>query len=147
MPFNGARTAWDAAFEANEPVNTDTVSEGDDHLRQVKSFTRNRLETEHHFTLASSAADTGRHRSGSAVSFYQGTDPTDITIADVAGATALAAGDAGRLVARSDTGQFRVYTGSAWAEAVTALSGTAANRLNLLSGLQFFKAGIDPLDI
>lgn len=137
---------WDASFEAT-PANTDPVSQGDDRIRDLKENVRERLESEHYFGTLASAGDTGRHREGSAVAFYAAADPVSMPFADAQGLTTLGAADEGRLAYRSDTGQFRVYTGSAWAEALTALAGNGSNRVNLLSGMQFLKAGADAMDI
>jgi hypothetical protein len=70
---------WDNDFEDNEPADTDTVAEGDDHIRILKEEVRERMQVEHHFgSNDSTSDDNGLHRVGSARCFIQGTEPTDL---------------------------------------------------------------------
>lgn len=74
--FSASPQAWTAAFETN-PANTDSVSQADDHMRQMKLEIRDRLEGEHDFAeLGNVTTDTGRHLEGSARAFRQTTAPT-----------------------------------------------------------------------
>jgi hypothetical protein len=88
--FSASPQAWTAAFETN-PANTDSVSQADDHMRQIKGEVRERLETEMDFgELGNVTTDTGRNLEGSARAFRQNTAPTaDGSI----GATCLAEAD------------------------------------------------------
>jgi hypothetical protein len=117
--FVPGQTAWDTIFE-NDPDNTDTVSEGDDHIRQTKTLIRNRAEVEHGWGtgLGEGVDDTGRHREGSAQCFYQAGAPTDLAAADTAGLTALDATDDGRCWIDSDTGELWVWSGADWNTAI-----------------------------
>jgi hypothetical protein len=75
--FNPSPQAWTAAYEL-DPTATDPVSQGDDHLRQAKTETRDRAETEHQWGsgLGLVTTDTGRHLFGSARVFSQNAAPT-----------------------------------------------------------------------
>jgi hypothetical protein len=74
--FSASPQAWTAAFETN-PANTDSVSQADDHMRQIKGEIRERLETEMDFgELGNVTTDTGRHLEGSARVFRQNAPPT-----------------------------------------------------------------------
>lgn len=111
--FNPSPVGWDATFEAN-PANTDSLSEADDHMRQIKVETSNRLETELDFgEFDNVTTDTGRLLEGAARAFVQDAAPTvDGTI----GATCLAEADydgnrgcdEGRLWADSNDG-YKLY--------------------------------------
>ncbi len=73
--FTASPQAWTAAFETN-PANSDSVSQADDHMRQIKGEIRERLETEMDFgELGNVTTDTGRHLEGSARCFRQNTAP------------------------------------------------------------------------
>ncbi len=91
--FTASPVAWDSTFE-NDPDNTDSVSLGDDHIRQVKQELRGRLETELDFGTAAGGSDHGRLREGAARVFFQDATPTGIAVADDDASTAL---DQGRL--------------------------------------------------
>lgn len=74
--FNPTVDDWDAAFEL-DPTDTDNVSQGAGHMRQIKSEVSDRLETEHDFgTFDNVTDDTGRHLAGSARVFVQNAEPT-----------------------------------------------------------------------
>lgn len=74
--FTASPQAWTAAFETN-PANTDSVSQADDHMRQIKLELRDRIEAEHDFAeLGNVTTDTGRHLEGSARVFRQNAAPT-----------------------------------------------------------------------
>src|SRR3990167_3494323 len=74
--FSASPQAWTAASETN-PTNTDSVSQADDHMRQIKGEVRDRVEVEHDFAeLGNVTTDTGRHLEGSARCFRQNTAPT-----------------------------------------------------------------------
>ncbi len=74
--FNAPPQAWTAAYEL-DPTATDPVSQGDDHLRAVKTEVRDRAETEHQWGsgLGLVTTDTGRHLFGSARVFFQTAAP------------------------------------------------------------------------
>jgi hypothetical protein len=116
---NNSETDWDEA----SPAGSDARNKGDDEIRYLRASVRARLAKEH--TSPATASVGGEHTAGSAKAYYQTSDPTlrpDAT-------TALSAGDAGRLLYRSDTSALKVYTGSAWS-AVGASSGASFAVLN-----------------
>lgn len=149
--LNNSPRVWAGAFESN-PTGTDSISQGDDHIRQVKAEVRGRLQTEHTFGAIVDAADDGRHREGSGRAFFQGEAPVDIGEGEVVGGVndyfngvtgvSDSALDEGRLWHDSDVdnGTFKIHDGTSFIEAVTALSGDPNNRINLLSGAQFMLA-------
>lgn len=74
--FSASPQAWTAAFETN-PANGDSVSQADDHMRQIKGEVRERLETEIDFgEIGNITTDTGRLLEGAARAFRQTTAPT-----------------------------------------------------------------------
>ena len=74
--FNPSPVGWDASFEA-DPTSTDSVSLGDDALRQIKLEVSNRLETEMDFgEFDNVTTDTGRLLEGAARAFVQSAAPT-----------------------------------------------------------------------
>ena len=122
--FNTSPVAWDTTWE-NDPDNTDSVSLGDDHIRQLKQELSDRLDVEHDISTQSGGtdtADTGRHREGSAVVFFQAAAPTVLDVADDDSSTAL---DDGRLWVDSDTNILQVYD-AAWEDLQWDLNGVAA---------------------
>lgn len=79
LPYLLAAT-WDAAFEAIPP-NTESVSLGDDAIRNFKLEVRERLEEEHCFGSPGTGCptvDNGMHREGSARGFVSGTKPANL---------------------------------------------------------------------
>ena len=94
--FSTSPVAWDSTWE-NDPDNTDSVSLGDDHLRQLKQELSDRLDVEHDISTHSGGtdvADTGRHREGAARAFMAATVPSAIDVADDDSSTAI---DDGRM--------------------------------------------------
>ena len=74
--FNAPPQTWSTTYEA-DPTATDPVSQGDDHLRAVKTEIRRRAAVEHDWgNIAASTNDTGRHFPGSGRVFSQNTAPT-----------------------------------------------------------------------
>lgn len=75
--FTASPQAWTAAFETN-PTASDPVSQADDHLRQIKTEVRDRVETEMDFgsALGNVGTDTGRLLPGAARAFVQAGRPT-----------------------------------------------------------------------
>lgn len=75
--FNPSPLTWTSSFEA-DPLNTDSLSQTDDHIRQVKVESRDRAETEHEWGsgMGNVTTDTGRHLEGSARCFVQTAAPT-----------------------------------------------------------------------
>jgi hypothetical protein len=62
---------WSAAFQAT-PAGSDQVSEGDDRIRELKETIQAELEPEHDVgTIDAAYNDNGRHKLGSARSFFQ----------------------------------------------------------------------------
>jgi len=114
---------WDAAFEAI-PANSETVSLGDDAIRNFKLEVRERTEEEHCWATPGTGCpvtDNGFHRTGSAACFSQNAAPT--TLANPA-ATALAANHVGRcwvdadgadnIAANADDNRLMVWNGVTW---------------------------------
>lgn len=100
--------AWNASpYEAN-PTATDSVGQGDDHMRTLKQEIRDRARVEHDWGSDNQDATTdnqndGRHREGSARVFFETTAPTDATALaerDRSGSRTL---DDGRVFIDSDT--------------------------------------------
>jgi hypothetical protein len=119
----GALQTWDlATFEAS-PANSDQVSQGDDKIRELKENIRDRAEVEHLWGTISSGGDNGRSREGNARVFYDNSEPSALSnsVTDTAGSAAL---DEGRLWRDADDGYLKVYSGSAWVNALTTLGGT-----------------------
>ena len=116
-----ASVLWDSSFEAT-PANSDLVSQGDDRIRDLKETLRDYLEAE--LNIGTAGDNNGRVREGSARGFYAGADPTTLNGTDRTGSNALGSTDDGRLLHRSDTGELKVWSGSAWGQALTSLSGT-----------------------
>jgi hypothetical protein len=132
------------------------VSKADDHMRSTRNQVRERAEVEHSWGFGfthSPADETGRHREGSARAFYGadaptglgfGEDPNTLT-EDIDATTTL---DEGRLWHDTDTGELKITTADPnWVDAVTAFNGNASNRIDLLSGVQFLKAGEGAVDL
>lgn len=74
--FNAPPQSWTTTYES-DPTATDPVSQGDDHLRALKTETRRRGVVEHDWsTVAAFGTDTGRHYPGAARVFFQSAAPT-----------------------------------------------------------------------
>lgn len=116
-----ATATWNSTYEAI-PSNTDAVSLGDDNIRDLKENIRDYAEAE--MNWGTSGDNNGRMREGSARAFYATADPSALNGTDRTGSNTLGSTDDGRLLHRSDTGELKVYSGSAWGQAFTALSGT-----------------------
>lgn len=85
VPAWGANPAdpedWDAGTYEINPEPTDTASQGDDHIRDVKIQVRRRSAVEHQFGIhadvdATASDDNGLHRMGSARCFVKDDAPT-----------------------------------------------------------------------
>jgi hypothetical protein len=146
--------AWTSDYE-DDPDNTDPLSKADDHIRSTRNQVRERAEVEHSWGYGftdSPTDETGRHREGSARAFYGadaptglgfGEDPNELT-EDIDSTNTL---DEGRLWHDTDTGELKITTADPnWVDAVQAFTGDANNQIDLLSGVQFLKAGSDPMD-
>lgn len=132
---------WDSGtFEAS-PANSDPVSQGDDKIRELKENIRERAEVEHLWGTISSGGDNGRHREGSARAFYESSDPSALanSSTDTSGSGAL---DEGRLLRRSDTGDLKIYNGSAWVAALTSLTALSHNGNDSFDPTEFHIRGI-----
>lgn len=92
------------------PAGDASPAEGDDRIRELKETAGSLLDKEHLARDAGSTAAQGWHREGSAIAYYEASEPANRPD----GATALGATDAGRLWADSDDKALYVYTGSAW---------------------------------
>lgn len=107
-----AQNQWTTSpFEAS-PTASDSVAEGDDRIRELKLELRERLETEHCFGTqdsdgcsAATGDDSGRHREGSAVVFFENSTPAAIHATDYAsdGGASGTALEAGRIWVDSDS--------------------------------------------
>lgn len=121
-----AAITWNGAFE-DEPSGGDDPSYGDDEIRNLKEAVRERFTKEHKMDLAVGTAGLdGWHRPGTAVVYFQASEPT--TRPD--GVTALSANDNGRLWIRSSDYRVSVYEhGTGWVN-MSTVNGAA----NLMSG-------------
>lgn len=134
---------WNTAFEAS-PAGGDTPTQGDDRIRDLKEATRERMEKEHFFNLASGLpAEDGRHLSGAAIGYRQAAAPT----LRPDGVTALDSDDAGRIWFDSDAGEFpSVYDGAAFVGFIKvylrwSVQGTLAVQTNVLPQIIVPRAG------
>lgn len=132
IPFMVGVT-WDASFEAI-PSNSESVSLGDDRIRDFKAEVRERAEEEHCWAAPGTGCpvtDNGFHREGSAAGFVQNAAPTALN--NPAG-TALGANHEGRIWldgdgpdntgSTADDNRISVWNGSAWVfPGLGALSG------------------------
>lgn len=115
--------SWDSGVFEASPGDNDLVSQGAGKIRQTKTEVRDRAEVEHLWGTITAGGDTGRSREGSARAFYETADPSALanSVTDTLGSGAL---DEGRLLFRSDTGEAKIHSGSAWVQLVQRLSGT-----------------------
>jgi len=122
---------WNSAFEAT-PAGSDSPSQGDDRIRELKQAVRERLIKEHEMDLSSGAAAAdGWHAAGSAKVYVGSTAPT--TRPD--GATTLTADDDGRLWLSSSDFQLRAYrhaAGTTADERWEVISGSGGGSENFL---------------
>lgn len=73
--FTASPIPWDGAFESN-PANSDSVSQGAAHIRQVKAETSRRAGVDHDWgAFGNVTTDLGRHLKGSARLFLQSAAP------------------------------------------------------------------------
>ena len=100
---------WDSLFESKPPGGDNPVR-GDDKIREDRTAFKERIALEHLFDY-SSVNDQGYHRQGSALAYYQSSEPT--TLPD---GSALASNDKskGRLWVDSDDGRLYYWDGTAW---------------------------------
>ena len=101
---------WTANPFELSPADSDSPAEGAERIRELKETAGSLLDKEHKARDAGSVAAQGWHRSGSAIAYYAGTEPT--TRPD--GTTALAASDAGRLWTDSGDGTLDYWDGSSF---------------------------------
>lgn len=143
--FVAALQVWNSGTFEISPANTDPISLGDDQIRELKENIRKRAQVETYWGTDIAGGETGRAREGSARAFYAAADPTVLSnsVTDTTGDPNLGSSDDGRLLRRSDTGELKIYNGSAWVQALTSLSGT----IDLLGTPLFTKAGADGFDI
>jgi hypothetical protein len=147
--FMAAYVSWPAgsAFET-QPGDSDAVSQGAAEIRKLKENIRDRLQVEHYFGTGVGTDDNGRHREGSAVQWFETPCPTSNVTADPgSGVSAYGTNDQGRLCKDTATGEEKVWNGSSYETLTTASAGDGSHFFNLLSGLQFKKAGSDAMDI
>jgi hypothetical protein len=137
-------TAWTTAWEAI-PANGDVISLGDDKIRELKDNVRIRAAVETYWGDTFTGSDTGRAREGSARAFYEAACPANLSnsATDTLGSGVLGVNDDGRLCRDTTTGELKVHTGSGWARAIAALSGT----VNLIDTPLFSKNGAESFDI
>src|SRR6056297_3332610 len=105
---------WDSDFELT-PAGGDSPAGGDDRIRELKNTIRSIVDKEHQIDYASSpptAGAQGWHREGSAIAYYEASEPTN----KPDGATALDSDDAGRLWWDSDDDTLDMYSGSAFVD-------------------------------
>lgn len=124
--------AWSSNFEDN-PQQSDSPSEGDDAIRELKVEVRERMENEH--TTYSTTGSSGErtkdfiHRPGSARAYYQSTEPT--TLPNGNALTSETDITKGTLWVDSDTDRPYVWDGSAF----KAVSANEVTRISLQGDL------------
>jgi hypothetical protein len=100
--------SWDSAFNS-KPTSGDKVGLGYANVQETRQGIQERVEVEHEFDLSVGTDERqGLHKAGSAVAFYQSSEPT------LRNGTALAATDAGLKWVNSTTFDEAVWTGTAW---------------------------------
>lgn len=110
-----AAVVWNTPYE-DSPAGGSSPSLGDDQFRELKQAVRERFEKEHKMNLAGgTVAGDGWHKPGTAVVYYQASEPT--TRPD--GATALTSEDNGRLWIRSSDYRISFYAHPTWVRATT----------------------------
>ena len=129
----GATALWDATFETTPP-NTESVSLGDDAIREFKGTVRDYAEAE--MNWGTSGTNTGRLREGAGRIFYDATAPSTLNGTDRSGSNALGvsgdSADQGRLWRDTDNGLMSVYDGTTpyaaggWIPMIGALGGTVS---------------------
>lgn len=120
----GAIVDWNTAtFEAT-PANTDQISLGDDKIRELKENISARSAVETLWGNRFTGGDTGRAREGSARAFYAAACPSVLSdsATDRTGDPNLGTADDGRLCKDTATGELKIWTGTAWAQSLTALT-------------------------
>jgi hypothetical protein len=133
--FVAAYTSWTTGFEAT-PSGSDSVSQGDDRIRELKENTRNRLNMEHWWDVSTN--NQGHHREGSANTWYRAPCPTaDLTANPDGSASTYGTPDVGKLCINSTDQSMVVWNGSAFVAAVTTLFGNS---------LAHYGAGVAPVD-
>lgn len=98
------------------PVGTDSPAQGDNVIVALKGAWKERLEKEHEFDLTESGSQPrqGLHKQGSAVAFYQDTEPTQRNGQNLLGDTGDSDTDKGLLLVNSTDQTMKVWTGTAW---------------------------------
>lgn len=118
---------WNESYE-DEPASSDSPSEGDDKIRELREAIRERFAKEHKMNLASgTVGPDGYHKNGATLPYFQASEPT--TRPD--GVTALDENDNGRRWIKSTNySQYTYVHGTGWVETTTPQSGT----VNIMSG-------------
>ncbi len=120
---------WNDAFE-NSPANTDSPSEGDDKIREVKDAVRERAEQEH-LWKDTTLQNEGKHLAGSARAFYAGAAPTT----QPNGSNLSTVVDPGRLWVGSSNAQLNIWTGANWVSTIALAGLNVSGALNVGSNL------------
>jgi hypothetical protein len=113
MANDGTGTLWDDT----DPADGALVSDGAKQIRDIRKGVKIRVDKEHEAYGTASAG--GEHKAGSAKVYYGGAAPANRPD----GATALGAGDAGRLWI--DGTIVKVWSGAAWVAATGVVAGLA----------------------
>jgi hypothetical protein len=133
--FVAAYTSWTTGFEAT-PSGSDSVSQGDDRIRELKENTRNRLNMEHWWDTSTN--NQGHHREGSANLWYRAPCPTaDLTANPDGTASTFGTPDVGKACINSTDQSMAVWNGSAYTAAIGALFGNSWGH---------YAAGVAPVD-
>lgn len=103
---------WDSSFK-DSPAGTGNPGVYDQNVRDTRSGPEERFENEHTFLTGSVGGDV-LHKAGSAKSYHQASEPT----LRPDGVTSLDSDDAGRLLRTSGGKVLKVYSGSAWGNAL-----------------------------
>lgn len=113
-------STWNGSFEAS-PADSQSPSQGDDRIRELKTDIRSRIENEHisynDSQSSGAVANDWIHKAGSAHAWYQAAAPTTYP-----NGNALDADAAGRLWIDSDDDRAYVYNGSSFVSPKAAAS-------------------------
>lgn len=121
FPAWAALQVWNSGTYEATPANTEAISLGDDNIREFKENVRKRAQVEILWGTDIAGGETGRLREGAARGFYNTACPSILSnsVTDTAGVAALGTGDDGRFCHDSDDNELKVWSGTAWEQAIT----------------------------
>lgn len=154
MPGIGIHSrAWSSTILS--PAGGDNAHDLDTLIQNITRDIGQRFDEEHELNVgvggggaAPGTVGDGEHKHGSAVIGYDTLANRIGSVTSVGLNRGPLGNNKGRIYRASNTGQLFVSDGVAdWHEAVTGMAGNASNRLDLLSNVQWLKAGADAMDI